>query len=130
VAVDVHPGVGEGSRQPSHAPWSVIHLGEDGLALDVGVAVVVENRLGRLVVRGRHDHVAAVAHAAAADRAEVDAARGQRLGQGRHGSGLVFQLDDELLGHGILRGRGGVILRAARLLVLRSEPVHKRGRDS
>ena len=48
--------------------------------------------------------MAGVAHAAAADRAQVDAARGERLGEGRHRAGLVLQLDDELVGHGTLRG--------------------------
>ena len=55
--------------------------------------------LGRVVVGRRHDHVAAVADAAAADRPEVDAARRERLGEGRHGARLVLQLDDELVGH-------------------------------
>ena len=73
---------------------------EDRFALDVGVAAVVEDRLGRLVVGGRHDHVAAVAHAPAADRAQVDAARRERLGEARHRAGLVLELDDELVGHG------------------------------
>ena len=39
--------------------------------------------------------------------AEVDASRRERLGQARHGPGLVLQLDDELLGHRSLRGLGG-----------------------
>ena len=82
----------------------VVHLGEDRLALDVDVPALLEHRPGRLVVGGGHDHVAAVAHAPAADRPQVDAARGERFGQAGHRAGLVLQLDDELLGHRSLRG--------------------------
>ena len=93
-------GVGQGAGQTGHPARPVVDLGEDRLALDVGVAALVEDGLGRLVVGGRHDHVAAVAHAPAADRAKVDAARRERLGERRHRTRLVLQLDDELLGHG------------------------------
>jgi len=46
--------------------------------------------------------VAKLADAATADRAQVDAAGGERLRERRQGAGLVGQLDDELLGHGVL----------------------------
>ena len=93
-------GVGQGAGQAGHPARPVVDLGEDRFALDVDVAALVEDGLRRLVVGGRHDHVAAVADAPAADRAKVDAARRDRLGQRRHGPRFVLQLDDELLGHG------------------------------
>ena len=105
VAVDVDVGIGQRAGEARHPARPVVDLGQDRLALDVRVAALVEDGRGGLVVGGRHDHVAAVAHAPAADRPEVDAALGERLGQGRHRAGFVLQLDDELLGHACLRVR-------------------------
>jgi hypothetical protein len=47
--------------------------------------------------------VAGVADAPAADRPQVHAAGGKHLGQARHRARDVVELDDELLGHAILR---------------------------
>ncbi|MEJ7695218.1 MAG: hypothetical protein WKF78_00810 [Candidatus Limnocylindrales bacterium] len=69
------------------------------LALDVGVARLVQDRLGGVVIGGRHDHMARVADAPAADGPQVYAALSQRLREGRHRPGLILQLDDELVGH-------------------------------
>ena len=96
-------GVGQLTGETSHAAGTVVDLGQDRFALDVGVATLVEDGLGGLVIGGRHDHVAAVAHAPATDGAQVDPASRQRLGEGRHRAGLVLQLDDELSGHACLR---------------------------
>ena len=84
VAVDVHAGVRELARDPGHAAGPVVDLRDDRLALDVRVAALVEDGLRRLVVGRRHDHVAAVAEPAAADRPQVHAARGELLGEDRH----------------------------------------------
>src|SRR6185369_16415582 len=117
VAVDVHAGVGEAARDAGHATGLVVDLGDDRLALDVRVAAFVEDLLRRLVVGRGHDHVAAVAEPAAADGAQVDAARGELLREVRHRARVVLQLDHELVGHRLLLGRRtGCADRSARTL--------------
>ena len=51
-------GIRESTRQARHPAWSIVDLGHERLALDVDVAHLVEDSLGRIVIRGRHDHVA------------------------------------------------------------------------
>ncbi len=91
------------ARQGGHPARPIVDLGQDRLALDERVAAFLEDGLRGVVVGGGHDHVARVADPAAADRPKVDAAGGERLCQVRHGTGLVLQLDDELVGHQTLR---------------------------
>ncbi len=74
VAEDVDPGVGQCTRDARHAARTVVHLGEDRLALDKRVVTFLENQARRLVVRGGHDHVATVPDPTAADGTEIDAA--------------------------------------------------------
>ena len=96
------PGVRELAGDTGHATGPVVHLRQDRLALVVRVAALVEDCLRRLVVGGRHDHVADVAESPAADRPEVHAACREGLGEDRHRAGFVLELDDELVGHGRL----------------------------
>src|SRR5512140_1829195 len=56
VADDVDAGIRQRPGQPRHSARSIVHLGQDRLALDIGVAAVVEDRLRRLVVGRGHDH--------------------------------------------------------------------------
>src|SRR5438046_3747647 len=50
VAVDVHAGVGEGTGDSGHAARPIVHFGQDRIALDVGVAALVEDLFrGRVI---------------------------------------------------------------------------------
>ncbi len=104
--MDVHAGIRERPRDVGHSARLVVNLGDDRLAFDVPIAAVVEDSPGRVVVGRRHDHVAAITQAAAADCAQVDAIRGQRLGKDRHRAGRVPELYDELVAHPANRTRG------------------------
>jgi hypothetical protein len=106
VAVDVHARIGEAPCEGRHPAGPVVHLGEDRLTLDKGVAAVLEHRPRRVVVSRRHDHVAGVPDPAAPDCSQVHAASRQRLGKRRHGARLVLELDDELVGHLEASARG------------------------
>ena len=98
-----------------HAARPVVDLGQDRLALDVRVAALVEDGLRRVVVGRGHDHVADVADARRR-RSRAGRRRARRaLGEVGHRAGLVLQLDDELLGHRLLRAdRAGGILPGGR----------------
>jgi hypothetical protein len=115
VAVDVHSGVRQCPGELGHPARPVVDLGEERLALNEDVAHLRQDVPGRVVVRRREDHVAELAEAAAADRAEVDASVREALREDREGAGFVRELDDELLRHRILLdwGVGRVILRGA-----------------
>src|SRR6266542_3548593 len=116
VTQDVDPGVGKRAGEGGHAARPVRHLRQDRLALDEGVLAGLQHLARRGVVGGGQDDVADVADAAAADGAEVDAPRGERLGQRREAARSIVQLDDELVTHGLLRPRsatGSIVSRSA-----------------